>query len=139
MKVKDAMHKGLHMAETSTSISELAKQMQKYDVGAIPIQDKSKLIGMVTDRDIVIRALANGRDLSHQTAKDVMSREIVACREDQELEDAIKLMEQRKIRRLPVLDANDHATGMLTLGDLSHSASRHMSGEVLNCVSAHHR
>ncbi|MFM7085208.1 MAG: CBS domain-containing protein [Hyphomicrobium sp.] len=139
MKVKDAMHKGVYLAEISTPISELAKQMREHDVGAIPIHEKNKLIGMVTDRDIVVRALANGRDLSHQTAKDIMSNGIIACRENQKLEDAIKLMEERKIRRLPVLDENDNATGMLTLGDLSHSATLQMSGEVLTCVSAHHR
>lgn len=139
MKVKDAMHKGLNYAEPTTSLCDLAKRMREFDVGAIPINDKNKLIGMVTDRDIVVRALANGKDLSHTTAKDVMSKGVIFCRENEELEDAVRLMEQKKIRRLPVLNDNDQAIGILTLGDLSHAASREISGEVLISVSAHHQ
>lgn len=139
MKVKDAMHSGIHFAETSTPVSELARKMRELDVGAIPIHEKNKLVGMVTDRDIVVRGIANGKDLSDQTARDVMSKGVISCRDDQELDEAVRLMEHKKIRRLPVLDNNDHAIGMLSLGDLSHSASHKTSGEVLTSVSAHHR
>lgn len=139
MKVKDAMHKGVYFAKTSTLVSELAKKMRELDIGAIPIMDKNKLIGIVTDRDIVVRAMANGRDPSNQTAQDVMSKGIITCRENEEIDEAIKLMEQRKIRRLPVLDDYDHPTGMLALGDLSHFASRERSAEVLTYISSHHQ
>jgi CBS domain-containing protein len=93
---------------------------------------------MVTDRDLALRAVADGRDPALLTAREVMSKGIVYCRDDEELEDAVRIMEQKQIRRLPVIDDKKRMVGILSLGDISHSASRQLTGEVAAAVSAHH-
>jgi len=138
MKVRDAMHKGVEWVEPSTTVATLAKRMRDLDIGAIPIGENDRLVGMVTDRDIIIRAVADGRDTSKLTARDVMSKGIVYCRDSEELEDAVRIMAQKKIRRLPVIDGNKRMVGMLSLGDVSHAASHWISGEVIVGVSGHH-
>jgi CBS domain-containing protein len=138
MKVREAMHKGAEWVEATTPVAAIARKMRELDIGAIPIGENDKLIGMVTDRDLTIRALANDKDAAKMTARDVMSKGILYCRDTEELEDAVRLMEQKQIRRLPVLDENKRLVGMLSLGDVCHCASRQTSGEALHAVSAHH-
>lgn len=138
MKVKDAMHKGVEWVAPSTPVPDLAQMMKKHDIGAIPVGENDKLIGMVTDRDIVCRGVGNGKDVSKLTARDVMTPNIVWCHADEDLDDATRIMEDKKIRRLPVIDKNKRMVGMLSLGDISHSARSKLSGEVLHAVSAHH-
>jgi CBS domain-containing protein len=139
MKVKNAMHKGAEWVAPQTSVADVARKMKELDVGSIPVGENDKLIGMVTDRDITCRAVANGRDLSKLVARDVMTRGIFYCRDSEELDDALRIMESRKIRRLPVIDENKRMVGMLSLGDVSHAASRELSGELMTAVSAHHK
>lgn len=138
MKVKDAMHKGVEWVAPSTPVPDLARMMKKHDIGAIPVGENDKLIGMVTDRDIVCRGVGNGKDVSKLTARDVMTPNIVWCHADEDLDDATRIMEDKKIRRLPVIDKNKRMVGMLSLGDISHSSKSKLSGEVLHAVSAHH-
>lgn len=138
MKVREAMHKRAEWCEPSTPVRELAKMMKAQDIGALPIGENDKLIGMVTDRDIAIRAVANGQDLSKVTARDVMSKKIIYCMEDEDIEDAIHVMEEKKVRRMPVINAQKRMVGMLSLGDISHAAGQSLSGELLKAVSAHH-
>jgi CBS domain-containing protein len=94
---------------------------------------------MVTDRDIAIRALANGKDIATLEAKDVMSKDVVFYRDTEKAEDAIRIMEENRIRRLPVLNEAKKLVGMVSLGDISHALSRDRTGEVTRAVSAHHR
>ena len=138
MKVRDAMHKGAEWVEAVTTVATIAKKMRDLDVGAIPIGENDRLIGMVTDRDIAIRVVAEGKDAGKLTARDVMSKGIVFCRDTEDVEDAVRIMELKKIRRLPVLDENKRMVGMLSLGDVSHGAPQEISGETLKAVSAHH-
>ena len=138
MKIKDVMHKGLECVSPGVSVSTVAQKMKQFDVGAIPVTDDGELIGMITDRDIVVRCLAEGKDISKLTAKDVMTRGVVYCRDTEEAEDAIRLMEEKQIRRLPVLDEKKQMVGMLSLGDVSHALSQDLAGEVAKAVSAHH-
>lgn len=137
-KVSQAMHQGAEWCSPDTLVSNVAKIMQENDVGAVPIGENDKLIGMVTDRDITCRAVAAGADLSKTTARDVMTEGIIYCTEDEDLEDAVHLMEDKQIRRLPVINKDKRMVGMLSLGDLSHSVSHELSGELLEDVSAHH-
>ncbi len=120
-------------------VAEVAKKMKELDVGSIPVGENDKLIGMVTDRDITCRAVANGRDLSKLTARDVMTKGIVYCRDSEDLDDALRIMESKKIRRLPVIDEKKRMVGMLSFGDISHAASHELSGELMAAVSAHHK
>jgi CBS domain-containing protein len=139
MKVKNAMHKGAEWVAPETPVAQVAKKMRELDVGSLPVGENDRLIGMVTDRDITCRAVANGRDISKLTARDVMTRGIFYCRDSEELDDALRIMESKKIRRLPVIDENKRMVGMLSLGDVSHAASHELSGELMAAVSEHHQ
>lgn len=138
MKVKEVMHPGTTWVEPSTPVAELAKMMRDEDIGSIPIGEKDRLVGMVTDRDIVCRGLANGGDCEDLTARDVMSAPIVYCRTDEEIEAALHIMQANKVRRLPVINEDKRLVGILSLGDLSNRLPREMTGEVMCAVAAHH-
>jgi CBS domain-containing protein len=139
MKVKDAMHKGVEWVGPETPVSELAKMMRRSDIGAIPIGENDKLIGMVTDRDIVCNGLAKDSfDARSATARDVMSPGIHCCREDDDLAKAVQHMETLKVRRLPVINKSKRMVGILSLGDIGQSAQRELLAECVKSVSAHH-
>ena len=138
MKVKDVMHKGTTCVEPSTLVREIAKRMRESDVGAIPVKADSRLVGIVTDRDIVCRAFADSGSLAKMTAQDVMTKDVVCCSPDDDIVVAIGTMEARRIRRLPVTDSHKTMIGMLSLGDISHKVGKELSGEMLRAVSGHH-
>jgi len=138
MKVKDAMHVGAEWVEATTPVTTIAQRMRDLDVGAIPIGENDRLIGMVTDRDITIRAVATGQSPTSLTGRDVMSNGIVYCRDTEDVEDAVRIMEQKQIRRLPVLDENKRMVGMLSLGDVAQCASDEICSETLSAVASHH-
>ena len=139
MKVKDAMHKGVDWVGPETPVAELAKLMCDHDIGAIPIGEDDKLIGMVTDRDIVCKGLAQASfDARRTTAREVMTTGIHCCREDDELAKAIRHMEELKVRRLPVINKSRRMIGMLSLGDISNFAPGEMVSKYVKSVSAHH-
>lgn len=138
MEISKVMHAKADWAHEDTAISDVAEMMMRSDIGAVPVGRDEKLIGMITDRDIAIRVVAKGLDPKKTTAREVMTAGIVYCRTDETVEDAIHLMDQRKIRRLPVIDKKKRLVGMLSLGDVAHSVSRDLSGELLHAVSDHH-
>lgn len=138
MKVKDVMHDGVAWVEPDTLLARVAETMREEDVGSIPVGRDDRLVGMVTDRDIAIRALAEGRDPLQLTAGDVMTDEIFYCAADEEVEDAVRIMENNEIRRLPVIDHNKRMVGMLSMGDVAARAPASLSSEMLKAVSAHH-
>jgi predicted transcriptional regulator len=138
MQVKDAMHPGVTWVGPETSIHELARKMRDEDIGAIPIGENDRLIGMVTDRDIALRSFTDGRDVQTLTARDVMTSPIIYCRTSEDIGDAIRIMEDEGVRRLPVINENKRMVGMLALGDIADCAPRDMSAEVVQAVTAHH-
>lgn len=138
MEIAKIMHPKADWVEADTPVSEVAKMMKADDVGAIPVGKGDRLIGMITDRDIALRVVAEGRDPSQTRAEDVMTAGVVYCLTHQSVEDAIHLMDQKKIRRLPVLNEKKRLVGMLSIGDISHSVSRDLSGELIRAVSDHH-
>jgi len=139
MKVRDAMHKGVDWVGPETPVAELAKLMCEHDIGAIPIGENDKLIGMVTDRDIVCKGLARDSfDARRATARDVMTEGIHCCRDDDDLAKAVKHMEELKVRRLPVINKSRRMIGILSLGDVSHSAPGDLLSQYVKTVSAHH-
>ena len=139
MKVKDAMHKGVDWVSPDTPVTELAKLMREHDIGAIPIGENDHLIGMVTDRDMVCKGLAvDNFDANRSTARDVMTPGIHCCRDDDDLAKAVKHMEELKVRRLPVINKSKRMVGILSLGDISHSAPGALLFEWAKSVSAHH-
>ena len=139
MKVKDAMHKGVDWVSPDTLVTEIAKLMREHDIGAIPIGENDRLIGMVTDRDVVCKGLAEDSfDANRTTATDVMTSGIHCCREDDDLAKAVRHMETLKVRRLPVINKGKRMVGILSLGDISHSAPGDLLSECIKSVSAHH-
>jgi CBS domain-containing protein len=113
--------------------------MRDHDVGSIPIGENDRLVGMVTDRDIVCKGLAQDDfDARRATARDVMTAEIHCCREDDDLAKAVRHMEELKIRRLPVINKSKRMIGMLSLGDVGYSAPVEVLTECVKSVSAHH-
>ena len=139
MKVKEAMHKGVEWVGPDTPVTEVAKLMCIDNIGAIPIGENDRLIGMVTDRDIVCKGLAQDSfDLRRTTARDVMTRGIHCCREDDDLAKAVRHMEMLEVRRLPVINKNKRMVGMLALGDVSDLAPSDLLSEYVKRVSAHH-
>jgi CBS domain-containing protein len=139
MKVKDAMHKGVDWVSPETSVTELAKLMRDQDIGSIPIGENDRLVGMVTDRDIVCTGVAeDGFDSRTATARDVMTAGIHCCREDDDLAKAVRHMEELKIRRLPVINKNMRMVGILSVGDVGQSAPIEQVSEYIKSVSAHH-
>ncbi len=138
MKVKKAMHKGAVWVSPDTPLMEIAQKMRQEDIGALPVGENDKLIGMVTDRDIVCRGIATGQDISKMTARDVMTKGITWCKDESNIEEALDLMEKNKIRRLPVIDGKKRMVGILSLGDISHAATRDLTCEMVKAVSAHH-
>ena len=113
--------------------------MRDHDVGAVPIGENDRLVGMVTDRDIGCKGLAQENfDARSATARDVMTAEIHCCREDDDLAKAVRHMEELKVRRLPVIHETKRMVGILSLGDVSHSAPVELLSECIRSVSAHH-
>ena len=140
MKVKEAMHKGVDWVSPDTPVTELAKLMREHDIGCIPIGEDDRLIGIVTDRDIVCKGLAsNNFDARRAIARDVMTDGIHCCREDDDLAKAVLHMEKLQVRRLPVSNKSKRMVGIISLGDVSNSASRDdLLSECVRSVSAHH-
>jgi CBS domain-containing protein len=138
MKVKDVMHNGATCVEPSTPVREIARRMREGDVGALPVKGNGHLVGIITDRDVACRALADSGDLDQMAARDVMTKDVVCCSPDDDIDAAVEIMEAKQIRRLPVIDGHKTVIGMLSLGDISHKLGKAKTGEVLRAVSAHH-
>ena len=139
MKVKDAMHKGVDWVSPDTPITEIAKLMRAHDIGCIPIGEDDKLVGMVTDRDIVCKGLAgNGFDAGRAKARDAMTEGIHCCREDDDLAKAVHHMETLKVRRLPVINKSKRLVGMISLGDISQFTSGDLVSGYVKSVAVHH-
>jgi CBS domain-containing protein len=138
MRVKDVMHRGAIFIDPDAPISDVARKMQQEDIGALPVGEDDRLIGIITDRDIVVRGLTGKADPLQLTVRDVMSEPIVYCLAEEEVDDAVRIMERKEIRRLPVIDENHRMVGMLSLGDVAAQAPPSLISETLRAVSAHH-
>jgi CBS domain-containing protein len=136
MELRDIMTRNVEVVRGDASLKEAATKMKTIDVGFIPVCDGDRLKGILTDRDITIRATADGRDPTKTKVADVMSTAIAYCLEDQELDEAVSLMEARQIRRLPVLNLDKQLVGIVSLGDIAvHAGDRDMAGETLEEIS----
>ncbi|HEX8414628.1 MAG TPA: CBS domain-containing protein [Sphingomicrobium sp.] len=134
MQVSEVMTREVELVVPQTSIVEAARRMRDADVGALPVGEDGRLSGMVTDRDIVVRAVAEGRAVGEATVSDVLSSDIVSCREDDSVEDAANLMAQHQIRRLPVLGDNQQLLGILSLADVART-DQDSGGAALDDIS----
>lgn len=119
MQVKQAMSKKPEFLPPTATIKEAAMKMQKLDCGFIPVGKDDKLIGTLTDRDIVLRAIAKGKNPESLTIQDVMSKHVEYCFETDDLKKAVNHMQDKQIHRLIVLNSNKRMTGILSLGDIA--------------------
>lgn len=118
MKVRDIMTKDIACLRSDESVARAAQLMKQYDCGSIPVCTDDKLIGIITDRDIAVRSVAAGQDYGQQKVSDVMSKNLVVGSPDMDISDAAKIMSDRQIRRLPVIE-NNSLIGIVSLGDIS--------------------
>jgi CBS domain-containing protein len=135
MKVRDAMTERVTTASPETTLEEIASMMKSEDTGAIPVVDDGELVGIVTDRDIVIRCVADGGDPSDMTAEELVSENLETIDPDSDLDEAIELMSTKQIRRLPVVE-NGELVGILSIGDIAvKQGDEEESGRALKDVS----
>jgi CBS domain-containing protein len=137
VKVQEIMHREVRRTNPDMSLEDAARKMRDMDIGCLPVCENEELIGVITDRDIICRVVAETRDPATITVRDVMSKDVAFCFEDQSAMDAAQLMREKHVRRLPVFDHDNHMVGMLTLSDLSVNAPE-LSGEVVRSLSFHH-
>ena len=138
MKIHEIMSSHVRCVHPDNTLAEAAGVMRSLDVGAVPICDHDRLSRMLTDRDIVVRAVADGRDPARTTVRDVLSPGIVYVYADEDVEEAAHVMEEKQIRRLPVLNREKRLVGIVSLGDLAVRSHPAFSGEALKEVSQQH-
>ena len=134
MKVSKCMTRDVQLASPTQTIREAARMMAELDAGALPVQQDDRLVGMITDRDIAIRAVAEGR-LPDTPIREVMSREVLYCFDDQEIEDVARNMGEVKVRRLPVVNRDKRLVGIVSLGDLALKEDQTMTGSAVAKIS----
>ncbi len=136
MQVKDVMTRGAEVVRPDATLQEAANKMKSLDIGPLPVCDGDKIIGMLTDRDITVRATAEGLDPKQTRVREVMSKELITCLEDQDVKEAAELMQSKQIRRVPILNKDKRLVGMLSLGDLAHrTQDSKLAGKTLEEVS----
>lgn len=135
MKISEIMSTEASCVGPDASLTKAAGMMRDLDVGGLPVCDNDRLAGMITDRDIAIRAVAEARDPAGTPVREVMSPEIVYAFADQDVEEVARLMEAKQIRRLPVLSREKRLVGIVSLGDMAIEAGAQLSGEALKEIS----
>ena len=136
MKVKDIMTSNVECVWPEDTLQEAALKMKEMGIGPLPVCDRLHIVGMLTDRDIAIRGVAAGRDPRSTTVRDVMTREVIRCFEDEEVEEAERLMQSRQVRRILVVNRDERLVGIVSLGDLAAEIGNPQRvGEVLQDVS----
>lgn len=116
MNVSDVMTRGAHIARPQQTLQEVARLMAEQDIGFLPVGDDDRLVGAITDRDIVIRAIARGRD-SDTLVRDVMTTDVKYCFEDEEMDHVVQNMGNVQLRRLPVVNRDKRLVGVVSLAD----------------------
>src|SRR5688572_21430488 len=119
MLVKALMTRSVECVSPDSTLQQAAQRMRDLDVGPLPICENDRLAGMITDRDIVLRAVAEGKDPTTTRVREAMTSDIVFCFEDQTIDEAAELMKERQIRRLVVLNQDKRLVGIVSLGDLA--------------------
>jgi len=136
MQVKEIMTQGVDTVAPDATVKDAAQKMEQLDIGPVPVCDGERLMGMLTDRDITVRVVAQGCDPATTKVREAMTPGVVYCFEDQDVQEAAHLMERQQIRRLPVLNRNKWLVGIISLGDLAvRSGDRALAGETIEQVS----
>jgi CBS domain-containing protein len=136
MQVKEVMTRGAECVRPDDTLQQAARKMRDLDVGPLPVCDNDRLAGMLTDRDITVRAVAEGRDPKSAKVRDAMSEGVCYCFEDDDVSDAARLMKEKQVRRLVVLNSDKRLVGIVSLGDLAvETGDQKLAGQTLERVS----
>ena len=135
VSVSEMMTRGVRSLAPTDTLQKAAQAMEELNVGVIPVCADGKVVGMVTDRDIVVRGVARGLAAPTTALREVMSEQVETCCEDDPLDAATQKMEESKIRRLPVLDRQGQLVGILSLGDVATKGDEYEAGVALSDIS----
>lgn len=135
MKVREAMTEDVRVVSPEQTIREAAQMMAERDIGALPVGKDDRLVGMVTDRDIAVRAVGQGRGPDTKIA-DVMSQEVMYCYEDDELDNVTHNMGDIQVRRLPVVSRDKRLVGIVSIGDIATCGNAKKTGQAMGGISA---
>jgi CBS domain-containing protein len=134
-RVADVMTRSVRTVAPSDTVALAARLMEEMDVGSLPVCEGDELVGIVTDRDIVVRAVAHDRPINQTQLAEVMTRDPQACFEEQAVEEVIDSMRESQVRRLPVVDQQRHVVGVVSLGDLAVKHDEAEAGDALEAIS----
>ena len=136
MKVNEIITHDPQVIRPETALIEAAQKMKSLDIGMLPVCDGDRLVGVITDRDITVRGVAQGYDPKTARVQEVMTPEVIYCFDDEDVKEAAKKMEEKQLRRLPVLNREKRLVGIVSLGDLAvRTGKEKLAGEVLERVS----
>ena len=136
MQVSKLMTRDVQLITPTQTIRDAARMMLELDAGALPVQQDDRLVGMITDRDIAVRAVAEGKP-PDTPVRDVMSSEVLYCFDDQEIKDIARNMGEVKVRRLPVLNRDKRLVGIVSLGDLALNKEPELTASAVTNISKH--
>ena len=139
MQAKEVMSSNIRIIPSNTSIQAAAELMRQMDIGTLPVTEDGQIVGVLTDRDITIRAVAEGADPGSTSARDVMSRDVVSCYEDEDARDVATVMETNNVRRVVVINRRNEAVGLISVDDLAlYPETKPFADEVVKQFSKHH-
>lgn len=135
MKVSEVMSRKVEITRPEDSIQRAAQMMGRIDAGILPVAEGDRLVGMITDRDIAVRGVGEGRNPTDTPVNQVMTREVKYCFEDDEVDDVAANMAELQVRRLPVLNRDKRLTGIVSLGDIARDHEPGQAGTALHHIS----
>ena len=136
MKLKEIMTSDVEVIQPNDNLQTAAQKMRDRDIGFLPVCDGDRLVGVLTDRDVIVRAMAEGMEFKAMVGRDLMTSPAIYCFDDQSVDEAAKLMHDNQIRRLVVLNrGNKRMVGVVSLGDLAVNVGDKLSGDLLQSVS----
>jgi CBS domain-containing protein len=134
-KVHEVMSQRPRAVSPDTSVLEVAEVMDQEDVGSVPVLEGDRLAGIVTDRDITVRAVAKGKDPRGMPVREITTRDVVTVGPDDDLADALKLMASYQVRRIPVVDSEEHLVGVVSQADVALEAKEKAVGQLVEDIS----
>jgi CBS domain-containing protein len=138
MQIHEVMTSDVRLVDPATTLKDAAQMMREGDFGLLPTGENDRLVGTITDRDITVRAVANGKDPNSTTVRDAMSEGILYCFEDQSVDEVADMMGEKQVRRMPVLNRDKRLVGIVALGDLAtERGADDDAGEALSEISKH--
>ncbi|MDE2183046.1 MAG: CBS domain-containing protein [Alphaproteobacteria bacterium] len=137
MKIGDIMTSGVELTSPNASLQEAAKKMADLDVGSLPVGQDDRLVGMITDRDIAVRAVAAGKDIKKCKVRDVMTDKVLYRFVDDDVEDLAEDMAALQVRRMPIVNRDKRLVGIVSVGDIAVRCDTSRGGDTLRAVAAH--